>query len=223
MAQISRALLSQEAKDYVRRAVASGTFPGESRVSISRVAKELDISPTPIREGLVQLVAEGFLEQLPNRGFHVLPLTLREVAELYPIGSALEDLGLRTVPFPGPDRMAELRCLNSRLQDNLGKDPEAVILDNQAWHRLLLEGCDNRQLMQMVAQLRARTFRYEYVCYAFDRAEFVGQISRHEQILDALAAGDREAARAAMRQHWQENLELVIASGKSLFVRPDHH
>ncbi len=223
MAQIPRSLLSQDAKDYVRRAVASGQFPGESRVSISRLVEELDISPTPIREGLVQLVAEGFLQQLPNRGFHVLPLSLREVSELYPIGAALEDLGLRNTPLPCPGRLAELRCLNGRLRKERNRDPEAVILHNQAWHRLLLEECDNRQLMQMIAQLRARTFRYEYVCYTFDRAEFKGQIGMHENILAALEASDREGAHNALRQHWQENLELVISAAKSLFPPADHH
>jgi len=222
MAQIARSLLSQSAKDYVRRAVASGSYPGESRVSISAVARELDISPTPIREGLVQLVAEGFLQQLPNRGFHVLPLCLREVADLYPIGAALEELGLRASPLPAPDQLAKLRCLNSRMHEDLGKDPEKLILHNQAWHRLLLERCGNRQLIKMMAQLRARTFRYEYVCYAFDQAEFAGQIGMHEKILGALQLGDRDGAAAVLEQHWQENLELVVSVGESIFAQPDH-
>ncbi len=223
MARIQYSLLSQSAKDYVRREVAAGEFGGGSRISISRIAAELGISPTPIREGLVQLVAEGFLEQLPNRGFHVLPLTQREVAELYPLGEALEDLGLRNTPFPGPDRMAELRCLNDRIKENADLDAEATILDNQKWHQLLLEGADNRQLTRMMAQLRARTFRYEYVCHTFDRPERAGQIAMHEKILDALEEGDRDRARAELREHWQQNLELVISTARSLFAAPDHH
>lgn len=222
MASIPRAPLSQHARDYVRRAVASGVLPADSRVPIDSLAKELEISPTPIREGLVQLVAEGFLQQLPNRGFYVLPLTLREVSELYPIGAALEDLGLRTSPLPSPDRMAELRCLNSRIQDHVEKEPESLILLNQQWHRVLVEGCDNQQLMQMLAQLRARTFRYEHVCYVFDHADMVVQFAMHSRVLDALDEGDRDRARASLRQHWQRNLELVIRTGKSVFARPDH-
>ena len=218
MAPTPRALLSQDAKDYVRQAVTSGRFPAESRVSIGRLAEELEISPTPVREGLVQLVAEGFLCQLPNRGFHVLPLTMREVTELYPIGSILEDFGLRTSPPPGPDRMAELRCVNSRLRDNVGKDPEAMIRLNQQWHHLLLEGGDNQQLMQMIERLRDRTFRYEFVCYAFDQAELVEMMDMHRTILAALEEDDQERASAAMRRHWHENLELVIAAGRTLFT-----
>ncbi len=223
MARIERSLLSQSAKNYVRRAVASGAFGGDSHVSISRIAEELGISPTPIREGLVQLVAEGFLEQQPNRGFHVLPLSQREVAELYPIGAALEDLGLRDTPFLCPNRVAELRCLNDRIKENPEPGGEATILDNQEWHRLLLEGCGNQQLMRMLERLRARTFRYEYVCHTFDRPERACQIARHEKILAAFEGGDRPRARAELQQHWQENLDLVITTAKSVFAPPEHH
>jgi len=215
--------LSQSAKDYVCREIASGTFPGNSRVSIDCLSKELAISPTPIREALVQLVAEGFLRQLPNRGFHVLPLAQREVSGLYPIGAALESLGLRTASLPCPDRMAELRCLNLSLQNHVEKDPKGLILLNQKWHRTLLEGCDNDELARMIAQLRARTFRYEHVCYAFDRADMVAQVEMHERILNALDEGDVDRACAELQRHWQANLELVIRTGKSVFAPPDHH
>lgn len=223
MAHIARSLLSHSAKNYVRRAVASGVLPADSRVSIDCLARELDISPTPIREGLVQLVAEGFLRQLPNRGFYVLPLTVREVSELYPIGAALEDLGLRNSPSPSTDRLAELRCLNSRMQSAPEKDHEALILLNQEWHRLLIMGCDNQQLFQMIAQLRARTFRYEHVCYAFDRADMVNQFKMHAEVLEALEQGDIASASARLGDHWQVNLEVVMRSGESVFAEFDDH
>lgn len=223
MAHIPRSLLSQSAKDYVRRAVASGVLPADSRVSIDCLVRELDISPTPIREGLAQLVAEGFLQQRPNRGFHVLPLTMREMSELYPIGAALEDLGLRAAPPPSTDRLAELRCLNSRMQSAPEKDPEALILLNQEWHHLLISGCDNQQLFRMIAQLRARSFRYEHVCYAFDRADMVNQFKMHAEVLDALEQGDIESAATKLRDHWQVNLGVVIRSGESVFAESDDY
>ena len=76
---------------------------------------------------------------------------------------------------------------------------------------------------QMIAQLRARTFRYEHVCYAFDRAEMVNQFKMHAEVLDALEQRDIENASAQLRAHWQANLELVIRTGKSVFAESEHH
>jgi len=211
-----RAPLSQAVKDEVRRGITSGAYPAESRVSICRLAESLAMSPTPVREALVQLVAEGFLDLHPNRGFFVRPMTLQEVSELYPVAASLEDLGIRTVPIPEPDQVAALKALNGHLLQSIGGDPEEMIILNQRWHALLLAPCGNRELRRFVAQLRARTFRYEFVCYSFEREELHAQADMHDLILTRLAAGDRRKARSLMRQHWSENLGLVVTCARKL-------
>src|SRR4028119_956924 len=79
--------------------------PG-ARLSDSALAGELGVSRTPVREALLRLEREGFLEVDVGRGFFVKPLSAGEVREVYPILWTLEVLALRTTLPPSRARLA---------------------------------------------------------------------------------------------------------------------
>jgi DNA-binding GntR family transcriptional regulator len=83
---------SVRAKAYlhIQRKIAAGELPTGSALSELALAKGLGSSLTPIREAIGQLVAEGFLEQTPNRGAVVVQLTRQDIVELYELREALE-------------------------------------------------------------------------------------------------------------------------------------
>lgn len=210
---LNRAPLSEQVKSHVRHQIVGGEYPPERKVGITQVAEELSVSPTPVREAFAQLVSEGFLTLSPNRGFYVRPLTIEEVSGLFPILGTLEDLALRTVPPVGAPQAATLREFNQQLLESVKHSAASAILINQQWHAVLLERCGNRELQHLIARLRARTFRYEYVYYRFQQAEVEDQARDHDNILTALECGDCTRAREVMRKHWAHNLKLMLPPG----------
>ncbi len=164
-------------------------------------------------EALAQLVSEGFLSLSPNRGFYVRPLDIEEVGGLLPILSTLEDLALRTVPPVDAEQAATLRELNRQLLESVKHSAVRAMLINQQWHAGLMERCGNRELQRVIGQLRARTFRYEYVYYKFQQDDVEEQARQHEEILTALERGDRRLAREVMSKHWDHDLQLMVPSG----------
>src|SRR5215213_8157418 len=99
--------------------------PG-ARLSDSALAGELGVSRTPVREALLRLEREGFLEVDVGRGFFVKPLSAGEVREVYPILWTLEVMALRTAAPPSRARVADLARINAELAE-AAHDPERRI------------------------------------------------------------------------------------------------
>ncbi|MDB4950277.1 MAG: transcriptional regulator, GntR family [Gemmatimonadetes bacterium] len=197
--QVHRALVARILREELR--------PG-ARLSDSVLAAELGVSRTPVREALVRLEREGFLAADVGRGFFVKPLSAGEVREVYPILWTLETLALRSSPPPTRARLAGLER-NNREMAAAGDDPERRIDLDMAWHRTLLEGCGNEQLLAMVGTLKSVIRRYEYA-YMHQAGLTPVSTATHEAIARAAAAGDTDGAAALLERNWRFGMEQVL-------------
>ncbi|HZI89906.1 MAG TPA: GntR family transcriptional regulator, partial [Candidatus Polarisedimenticolia bacterium] len=84
----ARPIVRAPIRSQVRRYLLEGMLHGDpapgSSINESELAQQLGVSRTPLREALLSLVGEGFLHADPGRGFFVLPLSAKEVEDLYP-------------------------------------------------------------------------------------------------------------------------------------------
>ena len=78
----ARPQLSEDVARYVRRRIFNGTYRAGEYLRLDQLAVELGISVTPVREALLNLRAEGLLVQQPRRGFMVLAVTARDIADV---------------------------------------------------------------------------------------------------------------------------------------------
>jgi DNA-binding GntR family transcriptional regulator len=197
--QVHRAIVGRILRDELA--------PG-ARVSDSALAQELGVSRTPVREALLRMEREGFLEVDVGRGFFVKALSAAEVAEVYPILWTLEVLALRTSPAHGPAAIAELDRINAEMA-GAGDDPERRIDLDIAWHRALLAGCRNRRLMEMIAGMKAVIRRYEYA-YMQNAGRIPVSTQQHDDIARAVERGDVEAAVPLLEINWRTTLEDLV-------------
>jgi DNA-binding GntR family transcriptional regulator len=181
--------------------------PG-ARISDSALAQELGVSRTPVREALLRLEREGFLEVDVGRGFFVKGLSADEVRDAYPILWTLEVLALRTSPPATRKAVAELDRINAEL-GRAGDDPERRIDLDIAWHRALLERCGNERLMQMIAALKAVIRRYEYA-YMQDSGLIPVSTRTHDEIARAVERGEVEAAVPMLENNWRFTMEQLL-------------
>ena len=115
MTPITRRLLREDVYGEVfERIVHGGLTPG-MRVRDSAIAADLGVSRTPVREALVRLAEDGFLDADAGRGFRVRALALDEVLDTYPILWTLEGLGLRSSAPLTADQLARLDEINATL------------------------------------------------------------------------------------------------------------
>ena len=200
-------LREQVHQAIVRRILREELAPG-SRISDSALAGELGVSRTPVREALLRLEREGFLDADVGRGFFVKPLSVKEVREVYPILWTLEILAMRSAPVLSRKTLAELERINAEMA-KVADDPEKRIDLDMLWHRTLLAGCENEQLKAMIATLKTVIRRYEYAY--MQNAGLVPVSTRtHEEIAHALEAGDVEAAVPLLESNWRFGMGLLL-------------
>ncbi|HEX2077855.1 MAG TPA: GntR family transcriptional regulator [Longimicrobium sp.] len=180
--------------------------PG-ARISDTALARELGVSRTPIREALLRLEREGFLQADVGRGFFVKPLSVREVREVYPVLWTLEVLAMRTCAPLTESRRAELDRINAALEEE--SEPERRIDLDGAWHHTLLETCGNDYLLGLIASLKSVIRRYEYAY--MQNAGYIPVSTRtHEQIAELVAAGNLEAAVPLLENNWRFTMESLL-------------
>ncbi|HEX5724350.1 MAG TPA: GntR family transcriptional regulator [Longimicrobiaceae bacterium] len=190
----------------VQRILLEELEPG-SRISDTALAGELGVSRTPIREALLRLEREGFLDADVGRGFFVKALSTREVRDVYPVLWALEVLALRSSPAPGPARLAELERINAELERE--RAPERRIDLDVRWHRTLVEGCGNAFLLGTIDTMKLVIRRYEYAY--MQNAGYVPRSTRtHAQIARALAERDVEGGVARLEENWHFGMERIL-------------
>jgi DNA-binding GntR family transcriptional regulator len=203
----TRLNLSDDLAARIRAMILDGLLPAGERINEVHLAARLGVSRTPLREALMRLVSEGAVTSVPRLGFYVVPLTAEELLHLYPIRGLLDPAALRLGGLPARDQIDRLKDINARFA--AADDPmEAVRLDDE-WHLELIAGCSNPVLLGFIEQMMWRTRRYELGLMR-ERANVEHTAHDHQRVIDALDAGDLDAACAALEANMRSGLQPIL-------------
>lgn len=208
--------LAQVAYEQIRRRIASGEWNTDTPLSEPSLAKVLHVSRTPIREAIRRLQSEGLLEQRHGQGTFIRTPTRLEMLELFEIRILLEPFAAaRAARKRNPDLIRELSRLLAGMMANvreLEKDitPERELelrrehreFDRQ-FHNAILVDAGNRSLHRVVDAVGILSLTMgSPVHRPRDLVPMLKRLDRqHANIVKAIRAGDRLAARRAMREH----------------------
>lgn len=169
--------------------------PGE-RINIDALARQLEVSPTPVREALARLEADGLVRKRPLAGYTAAPLLTRaEFEELVEMRLILEPAAARRAATADVDAGA-LRTEADLPDRDAGI--AAFTAQDARFHHLLAELAGNRMLHDAIVRLRSHLHLFRL---HFPAAHYGISAREHHVVVDAIAARDPEAAGAAMRQH----------------------
>ena len=189
-----------------------GTF-----IRQDRIAEELQLSGTPVREGLMALRGEGFVVLKPRRGFVVAPLSGRDIHDLFVAQALLAgELAARATDELDPAAIASLEEIDGDVNRAAANgDVAEVERLNHEFHRFINLRADSARLSWMLSvSVRFAPRRF----YATIPGWAEASARDHEAVLSAFRAGDAEAARTAMRTH-VEHAGVLLAQH---FDRPDN-
>jgi DNA-binding GntR family transcriptional regulator len=176
--------------------------PGEVRLDERRLAQDLGISRTPVREAMAQLEREGFVRAVPRRGIYVVRKSKREVIEMITAWAALESMAARLITQSANEHeIASLRTMfatfdNGQLHARLDEYSEV----NIEFHQAIIRLSRNTVLISLAENLFAhmRVIRRKTIGEQ-DRA--ARSIRDHMSIIEALEARDTERAEDLVRDH----------------------
>jgi len=196
--------LREQVYDYLRGEMNNGGLQPGSFVDLNALATHLGISRTPLRDALLQLEVEGFVEILPRRGFRLKPITLSEIRNIYQIVGALESAALAVAgPRLGDHGLGRMRAANVAMREAIAaQDYEAFFTHNLAFHGVFLDAAENPRMESLVRSLKQRLYDWPRRKVFLKRWED-RSIEEHQQLLELLEAGRFEAAAAFHRDvHW---------------------
>jgi DNA-binding GntR family transcriptional regulator len=176
--------------------------PGEVRLDERRLAQDLGISRTPVREAMAQLEREGFVRSVPRRGIYVVRKTKAEVIEMITAWAALESMAARLITANAlDDEIAQLRKMfakfeNGTLHAKLDEYSEV----NIEFHQTIIRMSSNGVLINLAENLftHMRMIRRKTIG-EHDRAD--RSIRDHLNIIEALEARNADRAGDLVRDH----------------------
>ena len=190
-------------------ALRDGLYRPGDRLRELEIAERFDLSRTPVREALRRLEAENIVEHRPRVGAVIRTLGQTEVVELYEMRLVLE----RTAAEMAAKHAAEAEVDDmAALNDDIAALPEGgprAAAINQTFHRAIYVAARNRFLLDAARAMNNALLLLGPTTLA--DAERIGTVVRqHGAILDAIGAGDVEAAGAAAEAHLQTSLRYRL-------------
>ena len=203
----SRALYVEVAELLRQRIFSRNLEPG-SWIDELRIAEELGISRTPLREALKVLAAEGLVTMKVRRGAYVTEVSEQDLRDVYHLLSLLESDAAGVVAATADDsQLAELADLHSQLEAAV-HDAEAFFKVNERFHMRLLELANNRWRDQMVADLR-KVMKLNRHNSLLKSGRIDESLAEHRAIMAALTSRNSEATAQRMREHFANGLEAA--------------
>jgi DNA-binding GntR family transcriptional regulator len=209
MPPIARRALRHDVRREILAMIFDGRLPVAERINERDLGAQLEVSRTPIREALLGLEGEGFVESRPARGFAPVPLSARDVNEVYPLVAALEILAVRSTP---PERLRAHLPELERLADQMAAAPDArraQALDDR-WHARLVKECGNERLLRTLSSLKRVVRRYELAWMA-DNAHVETSTEQHHAIVEALGGDDVDRAAELLDLNWRYTMAEMLA------------
>jgi DNA-binding GntR family transcriptional regulator len=199
---IARSSLRESAARILRSEIVSGAIRPDEIYAIGDIAAELGTSPTPVREALVDLVAQGLVVMVRNRGFRVYEFTEQDVDELFELRAMLEAPAMAKLAGlqPRPDLTTARDLADQTVAAAVAGDVHEFLAIDRDFHLHLTGLLGNERLVNIVAQLRDQTRLYG-MSHELPREKASGSAHDHIELTDAIAAGHAAEAEAIMRCH----------------------
>jgi DNA-binding GntR family transcriptional regulator len=204
----------------IREAILAGRLqPGETLVE-RRLAEQLGVSKTPVREALIFLSAAGLVTGSPNRGCVVREPDAEEIRQAYELRGLIEPWAVaRTVRYARDEGVEAAGAALSEADELLARrgtrrdatpDLPALSVANRRFHRALYAGCGNRLVVAQLDAVQELVALGAVAVLWARRPSWREEHAEHHEILAAARDGAAELAERLVRRHVRHSLQRLV-------------
>lgn len=194
----------------LRQAILRGELkPGERLMEI-QLANKLGVSRTPIREAIRKLELEGLVLMIPRKGAEVAEITEKNLRDVLEVRCALEELAVQLAcDRIDKQGIRDLQQAAKNFESVLDSaDITKIAEADVAFHDIIYMATDNKRLIQLLNNLREQMYRYR-IEYLKKKEYYPRLLAEHQDIIQAIANGERERATKITSQHIDNQVETV--------------
>lgn len=188
--------------DELEAMILEGHFSFKERLDEVQLAERFSVSRTPIREAFQRLTHSGLVEQIPRKGAFVRQPGPVELIQMFEVMAELEALSARLAAIRiSNEALEDLRAANAQCQRAANmQDADGYYEVNERFHKIIYKQSGNNFLEQECLRLHRRLKPFRRLQLRL-RGRLKQSMAEHEDILDALDAGDSDRAASAIREH----------------------
>lgn len=206
--------------EKLKDSILKGELKAGQRLMESKIAKDLGVSRTPVREAIRKLEKENYVEMVPRKGAYVKKITKRDILEVLEIRVVLEGLAAKLAAR----RIKNKKESKDKLMENIKKfnlasetsnQKDLVKLDKE-FHELIYSKTGNEKLTDMIGELQDQFQRFR-LTYFKEFNNYFDIFLKHEELYKAIVSGDVKNAEKYAQQHIEsikENLERWISNNE---------
>jgi len=209
-------LLSTKVYRILKSRIIKGNLKPGERLLESKIAEQLGVSRTPVREALQKIAAEGFVKMEPNLGIVVHEFSLKDLKEVLQIRRVLERLAASAAAEK--INQEEINQLEKNIEETnicvIKNDVVTYIEFNAKFHNLICQFSRNERLIKICSQLVGPEHRFQIKALTIPgRLKY--SLEEHQKIVEALKRRDAEQAGRLSQKHAGNILKnILVYEGK---------
>ncbi len=219
--------LKHKAYEHVLSRIISGKLEPGMRLCEVGLAKEIGISPTPLREAFRQLTAEGILEHRPNSGIIVAEIDTRKINELYEVREALESFCVRQAALKmnrlDTDKLKECLDRQAEIAHELKKSNREVFSSEEEveymkadaeFHLLILAASENSIINKTMRECHILGRLLGFKSHKHTLLQVSTTIKQHHEILKYIKKQNPDKAEHWIKAHIHFSRDTALANRK---------
>ncbi len=188
--------------EKIREDVLNNVYKSGEKIIEAKVAEEMGVSRTPVREALKQLELDGLVENIPNRGVIVKGVTRNDIDDIYEMRVAIEGIAARwSVERMSEESLKDLKEIYELMEFYTTKnDIDKIFELNTKFHEVIYKSACSRYLEHVLSdfqQFIKSTRKRSLTAHGRPAAA----LEEHHRVLEAFLKRDVEEAVAALMNH----------------------
>lgn len=198
---LERKSVAKDVIAYIKDQILTGELNPGDRIVETRLAKDLGISQTPVREALRELQGEGIIHIVPNKGPMVCTMNMKDVFEIYSLRSVIEGLAIRlATQWATDEEVAELETIYNEMKEKLYDESVIYLMDDS--HRIhdqIMKMSNHAQLYSIFQSLSFKISLLNRLLGTKKTKQY--EVDQHQELIDAVKSRDMNHAEQVMRRH----------------------
>jgi DNA-binding GntR family transcriptional regulator len=208
-------LLSQKVYRLLKSEIIKGSLKPGIKLLEEKIAKQLEVSRTPIREALKQLAAEGFVKITPNFGVDIIEFSHDDLCEVLQIRKVLEGLAASIAAKKiSEEEITKLEEITKKMSISISKPKPNIVAYgdlNAKFHNLIFNVCGNKRLTKICNNLSSSDHRFRIRALRNDPERLKYSLIEHQEIVEALMRKKSEQADRMSQKHVKNILANILA------------